>query len=157
MRAGTVTTTGPSESIKGLPIVAFHRSGRSTDGRTQHPRPTTKGGTIELEIETRQEGDWTVLATVGELDLYTAPRLRDEVLASVERGDHRIAIDLNGVGFIDSTGLGILVACLKRVRERDGTLVLISPETSPLRRLLSLTGLEQVLPTHAALGDAGGA
>ena len=113
--------------------------------------------TIELEIETRHDDGWTVLATVGELDLYTAPRLRDEVLATVERGEHRIAIDLNGVGFIDSTGLGILVACLKRVREQGGALVLISPETSPLRRLLSLTGLEQVLPTYAALGDAGGA
>ena len=57
------------------------------------------------------------------------------------------------MGFIDSTGLGILVACLKRVRERDGQMVLIAPESSPLRRLLSLTGLEQVLPTYTALGD----
>ena len=111
--------------------------------------------TIELEIESRNEDGWTVIAARGELDLYTAPTLRDEVLATVERGENRIAIDLNGVGFIDSTGLGILVACLKRVRERDGRMVLIAPQTSPLRRLLSLTGLEQVLPTHAALGDAG--
>jgi anti-sigma B factor antagonist len=113
--------------------------------------------TIELEIQTRSEGGWTVVAAGGELDLYTAPTLRDEVLATIERGDDRIAIDLNAVGFIDSTGLGILVACLKRVRERDGRLVLIAPETSPLRRLLSLTGLEQVLPTHTTLGDAVGA
>ena len=109
---------------------------------------------IELEIESRQDDGWTVLAVSGELDLYTAPRLREDVLATLEGGADRIAIDLNGVGFIDSTGLGILVACLKRVRERDGRMVLIAPETSPLRRLLSLTGLEQVLPTHAALGDA---
>ena len=108
---------------------------------------------IELEIETRSEAGWTVLAAGGELDLYTAPSLRDEVLATVDGGVDRIAIDLNGVGFIDSTGLGILVACLKRVRERDGQMVLIAPESSPLRRLLSLTGLEQVLPTYTALGD----
>ena len=112
---------------------------------------------IELDIETRNEDGWTVLVAGGELDLYTAPRLRDEVLATIDRGADRIAIDLNGVGFIDSTGLGILVACLKRVRERDGRFVLIAPETSPLRRLLSLTGLEQVLPTHTALSDAVGA
>ena len=109
---------------------------------------------IELEIESRQENGWTVLAVGGELDLYTAPRLREDVLATLEGGADRIAIDLNGVGFIDSTGLGILVACLKRVRERDGRMVLIAPDTSPLRRLLALTGLEQVLPTHAALDDA---
>lgn len=110
--------------------------------------------TIELEIQTRDEDGWVVLETVGELDLYTAPKLRDEVLSTLERGESRIAIDLNGVGFIDSTGLGILVACLKRVRERDGRMVLIAPEASPLRRLLSLTGLEPVLPTYTALGDA---
>jgi anti-sigma B factor antagonist len=110
--------------------------------------------TIELEIETRSEDGWTILVANGELDLYTAPKLRDEVLATVDRGADRIAIDLHDVGFIDSTGLGILVACLKHVRERDGRMVLIAPDTSPLRRLLSLTGLEQVLPTHAALQDA---
>jgi anti-sigma B factor antagonist len=110
--------------------------------------------TIELEIQTRNADGWVVLETVGELDLYTAPKLRDEVLSTLERGESRIAIDLNGVGFIDSTGLGILVACLKRVRERDGRMVLIAPEASPLRRLLSLTGLEPVLPTYTALGDA---
>jgi anti-sigma B factor antagonist len=112
---------------------------------------------IELDIESRTEDGWTVLEARGELDLYTAPKLRDEVLGIIDRGDDRIAIDLNGVGFIDSTGLGILVACLKRVREREGRMVLIAPESSPLRRLLSLTGLEQVLPTHTQLGDAVGA
>lgn len=108
---------------------------------------------IELQIETRTEDGWTILVTGGELDLYTAPGLRDEVLAKVADGGRRIAIDLNGVGFIDSTGLGVLVACLKRVREQDGRLVLIAPEASPLRRLLSLTGLEQVLPTYTDLTD----
>jgi anti-sigma B factor antagonist len=111
-------------------------------------------GIIELEIETRTEDGWTVLVTVGELDLYTAPHLREEVLAKVAGGADHIAIDLNGVGFIDSTGLGVLIACLKRVREQDGRLVLVAPETSPLRRLLGLTGLEQVLPTYTALHDA---
>lgn len=108
---------------------------------------------IELEIENRQQDGWTVLVAGGELDLYTAPRLRDEVLSTLEGGATKIALDLHDVGFIDSTGLGILVACLKRVRERDGRLVVIAPETSPLRRLLTLTGLEEALPTHAALAD----
>ena len=98
-----------------------------------------------------------MLVARGELDLYTGPLLRDEVLATIEDGADRIAVDLLGVGFIDSTGLGVLVACLKRVRERDGQLVLIAPESSPLRRLLALTGLEQVLTTHSSLADVVGA
>ena len=109
---------------------------------------------VELEITRRDEHGWTVLEAGGELDLYTAPRLRDEVLATLEGGADQIALDLHDVGFIDSTGLGVIVACLKRVRERDGRLVVIAPETSPLRRLLSLTGLEEALPTYTALGDA---
>lgn len=110
-------------------------------------------GAVELEIRSRNQGGWTVLEAGGELDLYTAPRLRDEVLAALEGGATRIALDLHDVGFIDSTGLGILVACLKRVREREGRLVVIAPETSPLRRLLALTGLEEALPTHTDLAD----
>lgn len=108
---------------------------------------------VELEIQSRNEGGWTILVAAGELDLYTAPRLRDEVLATLEGGATQIALDLHDVGFIDSTGLGILVACLKRVRERDGRLVVIAPETSPLRRLLALTGLAEALPTHTTLAD----
>ena len=108
---------------------------------------------VELEIQSRMEDGWTILVAGGELDLYTAPRLRDEVLATLEGGATQIALDLHGVGFIDSTGLGILVACLKRVRERDGRLVVIAPETSPLRRLLALTGLEEALPTHTTFAD----
>jgi anti-sigma B factor antagonist len=111
---------------------------------------------VELEIQSRNEDGWTVLQASGELDLYTAPRLRDEVLATLDGGATQIALDLHDVGFIDSTGLGILVACLKRVRERDGHLVVIAPETSPLRRLLALTGLEEALPTHASLADVAG-
>ena len=111
---------------------------------------------IELQIETRTEDGWTILVIGGELDLYTAPRLRDDVLSKLADGADRVAIDLNGVGFIDSTGLGVLVACLKRVREHDGRLVLIAPEVSPLRRLLALTGLEQVLPTYTTLTDVAG-
>jgi anti-sigma B factor antagonist len=109
---------------------------------------------IDLHIESSTEGEWTVLAIVGELDLYTGPQLRDAVLAATGDGRDHIAIDLNGVTFIDSTGLGILVACLKRVRERDGALALIAPDTSPLIRLLSLTGLQEILPTHPTLAAA---
>jgi anti-sigma B factor antagonist len=109
---------------------------------------------IDLHIDTATEGEWTVLGIKGELDLYTGPQLRDAVLAVTGDGRDHIAVDLNDVTFIDSTGLGVLVACLKRVRERDGALVLVAPDTSPLIRLLSLTGLQDILPTHATLADA---
>jgi anti-sigma B factor antagonist len=95
-----------------------------------------------------------VLAIKGELDLYTGPQLRDAVLAATGEGRDHVAVDLHEVTFIDSTGLGVLVACLKRVREREGALVLVAPDTSPLIRLLTLTGLQDILPTHPTLADA---
>jgi anti-sigma B factor antagonist len=80
----------------------------------------------ELSIEARAMGDRTVLTVRGELDLYTAPALRDRVLAAAAEGQRRLVIDLSGVPFMDSSGLGVIVACLKRLRESGGELAVVA-------------------------------
>jgi len=97
---------------------------------------------IELVIEGRTMGTWTVLAVAGELDLATAPGLRERVREMTPDGPLKVALDLTAVGFVDSSGLGAIVACLKHVRELGGELVLVAPDASPVAKLLSLTGLE---------------
>jgi anti-sigma B factor antagonist len=92
----------------------------------------------------------------GELDLYTAPRLRDAVIEAIDGGTTNVVLDIADVGFIDSTGLGALVGCLKRAREHSGSLVIVAPDTSPLHKLLTLTGLDDALPVHASVGDIPG-
>ena len=57
---------------------------------------------------------YTVLAVKGEVDVYTAPRLREKLVELVSQGKHQIVVDLEGVDFLDSTGLGVLVGGLKR-------------------------------------------
>jgi anti-sigma B factor antagonist len=98
---------------------------------------------VELTLENLTSGPWTIVRVEGELDLHTSPQLRDHVLGLVRDSSVRVALDLSGVPFLDSSSLGMLVTCLKRIRERDGRLVLLGVTGSPMK-VLSLTGLDRV-------------
>ena len=104
-------------------------------------------------METRSHGKWAVIAVGGELDLYTAPQLRDAVLSLPRQDAPSVALDLTDVGFIDSSGLGEIISCLKHVRQLGGELALVTPPTSPLIKLLTLTGLDDALPTVASVEE----
>lgn len=107
---------------------------------------------MDLTIDSQRVGTWTVLRVSGELDLHTSPALRDSVSELLEAGTRRLAIDLEHVGFMDSSSLGILVMTLKRLRENDGDLVLVGVNGSPLK-VLALTGIDRVLPTYRSTAD----
>jgi anti-sigma B factor antagonist len=98
---------------------------------------------MELTLEDATSRDWRVVRVAGELDLHTSPQLRDHVLELLGEPPVRIALEMSEVSFMDSSSLGNLVTCLKRVRERGGELVLIGVTGSPMK-VLSLTGLERV-------------
>ena len=83
-----------------------------------------------------------MFAVSAELDLATASGLRERVREMDPNGSLKVALDLTEVGFVDSSGLGAIVACLKHVREVGGDLVLVAPDASPVAKLLNLTGLE---------------
>lgn len=109
---------------------------------------------IELELETEKRNQWSVLRVTGDVDLFSAPQLRSAVYEIVESGQSQIAIDLSRVAFLDSTGLGVLVGALKRLREQNGTMVLLSPQ-KPVRRVLSVTGLDRIFTVVDQLNEAG--
>lgn len=92
---------------------------------------------------TRTQGRWTVVEIAGELDLHTSPSLRDRILGLVDDGTGFLALDMTNVDFMDSSSLGSLVSCLKRVREHEGRLLLIGVNGSP-KKVLGLTGLDRV-------------
>ncbi|MDP9296255.1 MAG: STAS domain-containing protein [Actinomycetota bacterium] len=108
---------------------------------------------MELRLDSRQEGDWTVLDVKGEVDLYSSPTLRERIIELVDDGHTRLIVNLQEVGFMDSSGLGVLVGALKRLNERDGKLILVCPEGSPLK-VLTITGLDKVFPIYASLDEA---
>ena len=89
----------------------------------------------------------------GEVDMFTAPKLREKLVQTVEEGCYRIVVDLQGVSFMDSTGLGTLVGGLKRVKEHEGTLALVCT-SRPVLRVLSITGLNNVFPVYDSVEQA---
>lgn len=98
---------------------------------------------MELTLDVSRSGDWSVVRVGGEIDLATAPTLRERLASVIEGGDHRLVIDLGGVDFIDSTGLGSLIGALKRIRSHDGELRLVCDEPRILK-VFEITGLDRV-------------
>ena len=95
----------------------------------------------------------TVVEVGGEIDVYTAPRLRETLISLVEGGSYHLIIDLEGVEFLDSTGLGVLVGGLKRVRAYDGTIDLVCTHRRILR-IFRITGLDKVFRTYESVKEA---
>ncbi len=89
----------------------------------------------------------------GELDAYSAPMLQAQLDPVSQRAGAALVVDLSAVGFIDSTGLGVLVTTLKHVRESEGSLDVVV--TAPrVLKVFALTGLDVVIPLHATLDEA---
>lgn len=93
-----------------------------------------------LEIETTVRAGQALVRVNGEIDLATAPKLRDELTALSEDGIHNVHVDLSRATFMDSTALAVLLAALRRCQHAGGRLVLVDP--SPMTaRLLHTTRL----------------
>jgi len=111
---------------------------------------------VLFALDSSPRGDWTVLSVTGELELATAPRLRQAVVGLVGEGHVDIVLDLSGVDFVDSIGLGVIVSVLKRVRGRDGRLVVAGP-VPRVRALFELTRLDEIVAVHDTVDQAVGA
>lgn len=108
---------------------------------------------LDLEMEVLEQQGASVLVVHGQIDVHTAPRLREQLVELVTQGARRIVVDLNDVDFLDSTGLGVLVGVLKRVRTHDGELVLACQRPRVLK-VFEITGLTSVFPIHLSVDDA---
>lgn len=102
---------------------------------------------MDLTLQTSEVNGRTVVAVGGEIDVYTAPRLRDTITTLVGAGAYHLVVDLSAVEFLDSTGLGVLVGGLKKVRSHDGSLVLVCSQER-LLKIFRITGLSKVFAIH---------
>ena len=98
-------------------------------------------------------GDCAVLRVTGEVDVYTAPVLREQIRELAAKGAVHLIADLGRVDFLDSTGLGALVGGLKRVREAGGSLALVI-STPRILRIFQITGLTKALAVQRSAADA---
>jgi anti-sigma B factor antagonist len=109
---------------------------------------------MSLEVQTRQtDGGVTVVAPTGRLDVAGAPALKEAINGLTDNGRPRVVIDMEAVSFVDSTGLGSVIAALKQIRNRQGELRLAAPNQQ-VRVVLELTTLDRVFPYFATLEDA---
>jgi anti-sigma B factor antagonist len=94
-----------------------------------------------------------LVSVSGELDLYTSERLQKAIREAASVGADTVLVDLSGVGFVDSTALGVIVQETKRLEGRGVALALVTDDPRTLR-VLEVTGLDRVMRRHATLHDA---
>lgn len=98
---------------------------------------------MEMIIKLRERGDVAILDFEGELDTYSCQEVRDSITRLIEEGKKQILIDMAGVEYIDSAGLGTLVGGLKRAVENDRLLKIVHPNEQ-IQKVLHITGLVRV-------------
>lgn len=95
----------------------------------------------------------TVLAPTGRLDVAGAPALKEAIVELVKNGAPKVVIDMEGVSFVDSTGLGSVISALKQIRNNQGEMRLAAPNQQA-RVVLELTTLDRVFPYYATVEEA---
>ena len=108
---------------------------------------------MDLKLGHYNKDGIEVVDVEGEIDIYTAPRLRELLIDLVSQGSYQLIVNLDKVGFLDSTGLGVLVGGLKRVRAHDGSLDPVCTRERILE-ILRITGLTKVFGIHQSVDQA---
>ncbi len=111
---------------------------------------------MELGLDVQKVDTHAVVDVKGEIDVYTAPKLREKLIELVSDGTYDVVVNLEGVDFLDSTGLGVLVGALERVKAHDGSLSLVCTQDKILK-IFKITGLTKVFPIHDSVDEAAGA
>lgn len=113
---------------------------------------------MELGCVTRSSRDTVVVRVTGELDIATEAQFRDCLQTAVDSGARRVVVDLDGVAFMDSSALGVLVLVFKTLRADDRVLCLAAPR-GPVRGVLAATSVDRVIGVYDSVvaaenGDA---
>ena len=108
---------------------------------------------MDLKLGHHARDGIKVIDVQGEIDMYTAPRLRELLIDLVSKGSYQLVVNLDKVGFLDSTGLGVLVGGLKRVRAHDGSLDLVCTQQRILK-IFRITGLTEVFGIYETVDQA---
>jgi anti-sigma B factor antagonist len=122
---------------------------RGTETQERYPEG------VQVEVLTRKQGPVSIVSMSGRLTLDVADeKLGKPFREMVDAGDRLFVFEMTGVPYVDSAGVGELVACAKRAYERGGVIRVVSPSGSKARHILALTGLEKVFPTFDTENDA---
>jgi anti-sigma B factor antagonist len=101
----------------------------------------------------RAEGNVWIIALSGEVDLYTAPEFKQQLLEVINQGAKEVVVDFSNTTFIDSTTLGVLVGGVKRLRTNEGQLSLVSSDRN-ITKIFEITGLDRVFTIYGSRDEA---
>ena len=109
---------------------------------------------MNFDIKTEQaDGGVYVIALAGEVDLYTAPEFKQQLLDVIAQGGKDVIVDFSNTTFIDSTTLGVLVGGVKRLRTNDGQLSLVCSDRN-ITKIFEITGLDRVFTIYPTRDEA---
>ena len=108
---------------------------------------------MDLDLQPSRRGEAGVLSLRGEIDVYTAPLLRQALLDLIGQGARDVVVDMGEVDFLDSTGLGVLVEGLKRVKTRGGEFSIVATQDKILK-IFDITGLNKAFLIRGSVEDA---
>jgi anti-sigma B factor antagonist len=109
---------------------------------------------IEFAIEDRRLTENAhVVAVTGEIDLFTAPEFKQRMSGPIEDGVRRLIVDLSNTTFIDSSSLGVLIGAHRRLKQRNGSLVVVC-DNDTIVKTFKITGLDGVFTLVRSLDDA---
>ena len=109
---------------------------------------------MNFDIKTEQLSDNVyVISLAGEVDLYTAPEFKQQLLDVIGNGAKNVIVDFTDTSFIDSTTLGVLVGGVKRLRPNDGQLSLVCSDRN-ITKIFEITGLDRVFTIYPTRDEA---
>lgn len=109
---------------------------------------------MNFDIQTEQLDDESyVISLAGEVDLYTAPEFKQQLLEVISQGARNVVVDFSDTTFIDSTTLGVLVGGVKRLRSNDGQLSLVCSDRN-ITKIFEITGLDRVFTIYPTRAEA---
>jgi anti-sigma B factor antagonist len=108
---------------------------------------------MELGLVVREQEAWSVLAVSGEIDIATAPSLRERLHALLAADKRQLVVDLDDVGFLDSTALGVLVGVLKRARSEGGEVRIVCTQPR-VRKVFEITRLDSAFDLFDSVDEA---
>jgi anti-sigma B factor antagonist len=118
------------------------------------PRDIEAGVTMNFDIKTEQLSENTyVISLAGEVDLYTAPEFKQQLLEVIGQGGTEVVVDFTDTTFIDSTTLGVLVGGVKRLRSNDGQLSHVCSDRN-ITKIFEITGLDRVFTIYPTRDEA---
>jgi anti-sigma B factor antagonist len=105
---------------------------------------------FEVRVHASKRLDAHIIEVSGDIDVFSARPFKAALTRELDRGNYSVVVDLSRVEYMDSTGLGVLVAAFKRAREHEGTIKLVGLNRQ-LTKIFDMTGLNRVFDISPSL------